>query len=453
MVKKLSSTKKHRAWTAEEIYEHDKDAGYVPTKAEVKAYDATMYAKPEKKKAFDRTLSLQKEPYERDLYYHANVAKAKLGKLSAKEQEKYIQDFEDVFDNKENLIMYVKTVFPKKYETGEIIEKIRLEKRGFKTKDDIDKFITDNNIVKKTPSLKNKIEKLIREITETPEQKPKIKTSNVSRIMNVIEDVINAHKQNPKLKTSNVSRAMNLLDDVINAPKHKVYKDDSESVEDIIKEVEKLSKKKPKDLKELVKADKVHLKYHPSEQDKKEAKIDKASLLLSPYKYMNMSVIDQLAHSMESPSYDNIVKNKINSYSYDIVNKFNKKYPDLMLRLFKTDKAVDKILLKKANNIEKKKVSEEKELARKKKYSEKAKEERKEKKNTKYKHFDDMTDVELKKFNQARNYYMRKSKESTILPKELNKSDPEGLNNICKELAEKGFDNMSEQLFMKIYEG
>jgi hypothetical protein len=246
---------------------------------------------------------------------------------------------------------------------------------------------------------------------------------------------------------------MNLIEDVIKAPKKKKYKDDMDDVKSIIMEIEKLIKKKPKDLKKLVKADKVHLKYHPSEQDKKEAKIDEASLLLSPYKYENKSLIEQIAHSMKNPEFDTINKKKIKLFSYEIVNKFNKKYPELMLRLFKTDKAIDKLLLKKANNIEKKIVSEEKSTARKKKYSEKAKEIRKENKNKKYKHLDDMSDAELKKFNQAKNYYMRKSKESTILPKGLNKSDPEGLNNVCKELAEIGFDTMSEHLFMKIYEG
>jgi hypothetical protein len=87
-----------------------------------------------------------------------------------------------------------------------------------------------------------------------------------------------------KTKTSAVTKAMKLIDEVIKAPKKKKYKDDMDDVKSIIKEVEKLSKKKPKALKKLVKADKEHLKYHPSEQDKKEAKIDKASLLLSSVK-------------------------------------------------------------------------------------------------------------------------------------------------------------------------
>jgi hypothetical protein len=226
-----------------------------------------------------------------------------------------------------------------------------------------------------------------------------------------------------------------------------------DDVKSIIKEVEKLSKKKPKDLKELVKADKEHIKYHPSEQDKKEAKIDKASLLLSPYKYENKPLVDQIAHSMNNHEFDHINKQKIKKYSYEVVNKFNKKYHNLMLRLFKTEKDIDKLLLKKANNIEKKKVSEEKADKRKKKYAEKAKEERKIKAKEKVKHLDDLTPEEFLKFQQARNYYMRKSKTSNILPKGLNKSDPEGLNSVCRELAVRGFDTMSEHLFMKEYEG
>ena len=289
----------------------------------------------EKPKAYDKNISLHKEPaFERDYYYHANVYNDKLSKMSAKEKEKFHKELDDTFDNIENLILYVKSVFPKKYNKNEIIQRIRLEKRGYKTREDIDKFILDNNIVKQSVSVNKKIEKLIKEITES--SKPKT-----------------------KLKTSNVSRAMNLIEDVINQPKKKVYKDDMDDVKSIIMEIEKLIKKKPKDLKKLVNADKVHLKYHPSEQDKKEAKIDKASLLL------------------KSP---------------------NKK-----------------------------------------------------KNSGKAKLLDGMTDVEIKKFNQARNYYMRKSKESTILPKGLNKSDPERLNNVCKKLAVKGFDTMSEYLFMKIY--
>jgi hypothetical protein len=94
---------------------------------------------------------------------------------------------------------------------------------------------------------KSKIEKLLKEITETEIHKPKKGTKNISMIMDLARDIS---------KT----------------PKHK--KIDTEGIDDQIKEVEKLLKAKPKALKKLVKADKEHIKYHPSDMDKKELNLD-----------------------------------------------------------------------------------------------------------------------------------------------------------------------------------
>lgn len=164
--------------------------------------------------------------------------------------------------------------------------------------------------------------------------------------------------------------------------------------------------------------------------------------------------IDRLAKSItENPEYNNINKQKIENYNFDTVYNFNNKYPKLMLKLFKTKEKIETLLKKKSDNIQKKKLSEEKAVIKKKATSEKGKTERLQKRIQKYKHFDDMSDEEVKRFNQARAYYMRKSKTSTILPKNLNKEDPEGLTNVCKALAEKGFKTMSEALFMEEYEG
>jgi hypothetical protein len=164
--------------------------------------------------------------------------------------------------------------------------------------------------------------------------------------------------------------------------------------------------------------------------------------------------IDILADSIiNHPEYNNITKSKFERYSFDRINKFNERYPDLLLKLFKTKEAVNTLLKKKSDSAQKRKLSEEKAIVKKKELSEKGKKERLEKRIKKYKHFDDMTDVELSKFKQARAYYMRKSKTSTILPKNLNKEDPEALTNVCKALAERGFNTMSEKLFMDEYEG
>jgi len=178
-------------------------------------------------------------------------------------------------------------------------------------------------------------------------------------------------------------------------------------------------------------------------------------LLLDAYEFKgNKPLIEQLADSIKAyPEFDAINKKKIKLYSFDVVDKFNKKYPELMLRIFKDQSTVNKLLTKKANKVQKNILSDEKAVIRKKKYSEEAKAARVETKNKKYKHMDDLTDEEVKKFKQAKNYYMRKSLTSDILPKGLNKTDPESLNIVCKELAVDGFDTMSEQLFMKHYEG
>lgn len=404
----------------------------------------------------------------------------------------------------------------------------------------------DELISKVESKLKDKkIKNLIKKVESTVKNKKDIK--DIKNLISMSPDKIK------KTKLSNITRAVNLVSDMIHQPKMKKYKNDIESVDDIIKEVESLLKAKPKALKKLVKADKEHLKYHPSEQDKKELKIDKAfenivsgfdsshvkrqeekvskmskkeleaynkrnekeanesilhdkleeyfdekfpdsdfefivpqlirtnklktkqeikqyvkdhtepeepvkkpeaSILLSPYKYENKPLIEQVADSMKQhPEFDTINKKKIKAYSYDVVKKFDKKYHDLMLRLFKTETAITKLLQKKADNVEKKVISEEKKTNRVKKYQEEAKEKRKEVKKKKYKDYDKLTEAEQKKFKQAKNYYIRKSKESNILPKNLNKTDLESLNMVCSMLAEDGFDTMSESLFMKYYEG
>ena len=245
----------------------------------------------------------------------------------------------------------------------------------------------------------------------------------IKTIFNVIE-----HKLQKKVKAYNTS------DDVLKTIFNVIEKD-----------LPKSRKVNKKEISELI--GKVEEKLKTKKPEKR--------LLLDAYEYRgNKSLIEQLADSIKSyPEFDTINKGKIKKYSFDVVDKFNKKYPELMLRLFKDQKSIDKLLTKKSDNVQKRALSEEKEKARKQKYSEKAKEERKEKKKEKVKHLDDLTPEEFLKFQQARNYYMRKSKTSTILPKNLNKEDPEALNMVCKELAEKGFETMSEQLFMQIYEG
>jgi hypothetical protein len=113
----------------------------------------------------------------------------------------------------------------------------------------------------------------------TADQLQKIKNYNPNKtttkkdIENLIKEVKNTKTK--KIKTSglkNITNILNLVSDIQKAPKPK--KIETESIQDTINEVEKLLKTPKKDLKKLIKADKEHLKYHPSQQDYKEMKLD-----------------------------------------------------------------------------------------------------------------------------------------------------------------------------------
>ena len=293
------------------------------------------------------------------------------------------------------------------------------------TKKDIDNYLEG----KKSKQPKKSNSKQIKEIKKMLKDEPKnIKYHNASDdILKTIFDVMDH-------KTPQNAKAHNTSDDVLKA----IF-----DINDI-----KLPKGKKPNTKEGAKIiEKIDKIIKPTKAEKR--------LLLDAYEFKgNKPLIDQLADSIKTyPEFDAINKKKIKLYSFDVVDKFNKKYPELMLRIFKDQASVNKLLTKKANKVQKNILSEEKAVIRKKKYAEEAKAERIETKNKKYKHMDNLTDAEVKKFKQAKNYYMRKSLTSDILPKGLNKTDPEGLNTVCKELAEDGFDTMSEQLFMKHYEG
>jgi len=306
-----------------------------------------------------------------------------------------------------------------------ILENIsnNIENNKINSKQEIDKYFKKEEKPKKSNS------KQIKEIKKMLKDEPKnLKHHDASddvlkTIFNVIDhktpNNINQHNSSDEV----LKQIFNIMDTKL--PKNK--KTNTKEGAEIIERIDKIIK--------------------PTKAEKR--------LLLDAYEFKgNKSLIEQLADSIKAyPEFDSINKTKIKKYSFEVVDSFNKKYPELMLRIFKDQKTIDKLLTKKANKVQKNILSDEKAVVRKKKYSEQAKEARKETKIKKYKHLDDMTDAELKKFKQAKNYYMRKSLTSDILPKGLNKSDPEGLNNVCKELAETGFDAMSEHLFMKIYEG
>lgn len=293
-----------------------------------------------------------------------------------------------------------------------------------------------------------------------------IKDIQKSNITNLIKD-IEKPKPKPKDKArKTIKKAMDLADDIvtkIKIPKITKHKT-SDSVVDAIFEV--LSHKPMSKMKEHKSSDALidtifevmqtklpkseRFDFTEGDEIIKKIKNKINNIIPTPANASETQKIDTLAKSIKTnPEFDNLNREKLEKYSFNIVYNFNEKYHKLMLKLFKTEEGIEKLLRKKTDNILKRKVSEKKAVVRKVKYAEAGKAKRAEAKQIKNKMLNELTAEEKKKYTQARNYYMRKSKTSTILPQNLNKDDPEALKFVCIALAEKGFDYMTEQLFMK----
>ena len=273
--------------------------------------------------------------------------------------------------------------------------------------------------------------------------KSSIKDIQKNQIENLIKEVKKTKIKPVKSNTKAISKAMDLADEMIKhskVPKFTKHETSDKLIDTIFNIASDITKSKK------------NKKLDTSEGDEIISKIEKKLNTVTPIPATSSETqkIDTIAKSiMNNPTFDNINKQKLEKYSFNIVYNFNQKYPELMLKLFKTKENIDKLLKKKTDNIQKRVLSEEKAKARKIKYAEAGKAKRAEAKAIKHKMVNELSPEEKKKYLQARNYYMRKSKTSTILPKNLNKDDPEALKYVCIALAEKGFDIMTEQLFMK----
>jgi hypothetical protein len=123
--------------------------------------------------------------------------------------------------------------------------------------------IMDNNI-----TTKEQVKKYIENYN-----KPK---SNVKMdIKKQIENIESVQIPKKKSPNKNISKVIEIAQMMANAPKKFDLKKATKDVDDSIAEIDKLLKAPKKEIKKLVKADTMHLKYHPSEQDKKEFKLDK----------------------------------------------------------------------------------------------------------------------------------------------------------------------------------
>jgi hypothetical protein len=286
---------------------------------------------------------------------------------------------------------------------------------------------------------KNQIENLIKDI-EKPKPKDKARKTN-KKVMDLAYKMITSK---PSTKINTHKSSDKVIDAIFEVLSHKPMSKikehkSSESLIDTIFEV--LQSKLPKGEK---------MDFTEGDEIIKKIKNKINSIIPTPANASETQKIDTLAKSItENPEFDNINRQKLEKYSFNIVYNFNEKYHNLMLKLFKNEEGIEKLLRKKTDNILKRKISEKKTVARKIKYAEAGKAKRAEAKAIKQKMVNELSPEEKKKYDQARNYYMRKSKTSTILPKNLNKDDPEALKFVCVGLATKGFDTMSEQLFMK----
>jgi hypothetical protein len=289
---------------------------------------------------------------------------------------------------------------------------------------------------------KSNIKNLINDVEKTTIKPTKDKArKTVFKAMDLVDEMI---KRKPSTKINTHKSSENVIDAIFEVLSHKPMSKikehkSSDALIDTIFEI--IQSKMPKGEK---------MDFTEGDEIIKKIKNKINSIIPTPANASETQKIDTLAKSItENPTFDNINRQKLEKYSFNIVYNFNEKYHDLMLKLFKTEEGIEKLLRKKTDNILKRKISEKKAVARKIKYAEAGKAKRAEAKAIKQKMINELSPEEKKKYDQARNYYMRKSKTSTILPKNLNKDDPEALKYVCVGLATKGFDTMSEQLFMK----
>jgi len=145
-----------------------------------------------------------------------------------------------------------------------------------------EKYIIPNNlkgteIVKKFIVLKNNgtitTTKQIDDFFSQNEKSGKSKKELISDIGKTIKDMESVKIKKAKKSTA-IPQMLEVAEMIVKAPKTKKIEYNKE-IDDSIAEIDKLLKATKPEIKKLVEADKEHLKYHPSEQDKKEYKLDK----------------------------------------------------------------------------------------------------------------------------------------------------------------------------------
>ena len=159
------------------------------------------------------------------------------------------------------------------------------------------------HILKPIPDKKSVSKDLIKEVEEVLEMVKSIKIpkkskspKHISKALDISEMIINTPKiKKGRKNTDNISMAMALVEMVHKTPKSKkISEKDIETVNDSIKEIDKLLKTPKKGLKKLIEADKEHLKFHPSKQDYKEMRMDQKA-----YKHKSKDVSELVSNYVE----------------------------------------------------------------------------------------------------------------------------------------------------------
>ena len=175
-------------------------------------------------------------------------------------------------------------------------------------------------------------------LAEAVNMKP-IKTSK-SKLKKDIEDTIKMVESvkipKPIKQNKNISKTLEIAELITKTPKIKKMnmKKETESIHDTMAEIDKLLKAPKKDLKKLVKADKEHIKYHPSEQDKKELKMDNKIMQHSKGYKHKVKNISPIVHNYVEQWKDIVINGKTPS---SIGSKLNKLQLNLYTKMRPSD--------------------------------------------------------------------------------------------------------------------
>ena len=185
--------------------------------------------------------------------------------------------------------------------------------------------LLESNKIKSTKDIDKIFEKYLKQHTKEPPLK---------KNKGLIED-IESHPKHPKTKKHSTSDSIlktifDIKED--NKPKYKNHKTSESLINTLFDVAEKTMK---------FKHDK---KFDTTEAEELFKKIEG---LIKANKPVRKDMVDRMAQNIiDYPMYKGITKTKLKKYGFDIFNKFNKRYPELMNEMFKKEE-IENLLKKK----------------------------------------------------------------------------------------------------------